>query len=66
MEKLDLYTVGIVFDLFYNCLPQTQRKDYIITLNDIIKFLKYESIVVENVYQITIDDLETILKNFKI
>jgi len=66
MEKLDLYTVGIVFDLFYNCLHQTQRKDYNIMLNDIIKFLKYESIVVENVYQITIDDLETILKNFKI
>ena len=64
--KIDFHTLNIIFDIFYKNLATIQRKDYNVLTNEIQKLIDSAIIIKDTIYQITIDDLETILENFKI
>jgi len=65
-ERLDTYTLKTVFDLFVKHLATGQRRDYNQIIKQIDTFINKRNNIKNSVYQITMDDLETILKQFKI
>lgn len=66
IRRLDQFTLNYIFSLIVSLLHNSQRKNYNVLINTIGKLIENKDRIKRQVYEITMDDLETILQNFKV